>query len=434
MTASNEGFPEYRKSRLEHTLAIMKSVRVLAMIMAGGKGERLMPLTAVRSKPAVPFGGKYRIVDFVLSNMLNSGITANYVLVQYQSQSLIEHVRESWSIAGRLKDQFITVVPPQMRAGGGWYEGTADAVYHNLNLIADFRPDVVAVFGADHIYRMDVSQMIQFHQDSGAEATVAALPVSIEQSSQFGILEIDADDRLVGFEEKPARAKAMPGRPTMALSSMGNYIFDASLLLRTLERDAARPGSHDFGRNIIPDLIGGKKVFAYDFLRNDVPGLRSYEEKGYWRDVGTLDAYWQANMDLLGETPSFDLRNNQWPIVSAGYESPMASIVRTYADQSMIGQGSHIVDAEIRNSVIGRDVHIEPGAHLEECIIMDGVRIGAHARLHRVVADRFSSIPAGSDIGFQGSSQLPGCHISPTGLVIIPRDTKVSMTLMQSVS
>lgn len=412
----------------------MRAVRVLAMIMAGGKGERLMPLTAVRSKPAVPFGGKYRIIDFVLSNMLNSGITANYVLVQYRSQSLIEHVRESWSIAGRLKDQFITVVPPQMRAGGGWYEGTADAVYHNLNLIEDFRPDVVAVFGADHIYRMDVSQMIQFHRDSGAHVTVAALPVPSEQSSQFGILDVDADDRLVGFEEKPAKAKAMPGCPTMALSSMGNYIFDASVLLHTLKRDAARPGSHDFGRNIIPDLIGGKKIFAYDFLRNDVPGLRSYEETGYWRDVGTLDAYWRSNMDLLGETPLFDLRNDEWPIVSAGYESPMASIVRTYVDHSMIGQGSHIVDAEIRRSVIGRGVHIEPGAVLDECVIMDGVHIGPRSRLYRVIADRFSSIPAESDIGFQESSLLPGCHLSPTGLVIIPRDTKVSMNVMQSVS
>ncbi len=276
--------------------------------------------------------------------------------------------------------------------------------------------------------------MIRFHRDSGAEVTVAALPVPSEQSSQFGILEVDAEDRLVGFEEKPAKAKVMPGRPTMALSSMGNYIFDTSLLLRTLERDATSPGSHDFGRNIIPDLIGGKKIFAYDFLRNDVPGLRSYEEKGYWRDVGTLDAYWQANMDLLGETPPFDLRNNQWPIVSAGCESPMASIVRTYTDQSMIGQGSHIVDAEIRNSVIGRDVRIEPGARLEGCIIMDGVYIGAHARLRHVIADRFSRIPAESDIGFQESPQLPGCHVSPTGLVIIPRDTKVPMNLMQSVS
>lgn len=404
------------------------------MIMAGGKGQRLMPLTAVRSKPAVPFGGKYRIIDFVLSNMLNSGITAIYVLVQYRSQSLIEHLRESWSIAGRLRNQFVTVVPPQMRAHGGWYEGTADAVYQNLNLIEDFRPDVVAVFGADHIYRMDVSQMIQFHRERGAEATVAALPVPIEQSSQFGILEIDRADRLVGFEEKPRQAKAMPDRPTMALSSMGNYIFDTPLLVRTLERDAARPGSHDFGRNIIPDLIGGQKVYAYDFLRNDVPGLLPHEERGYWRDVGTLDAYWRSNMDLLGQTPPFDLRNDEWPIVSARYEGPMASMVRTYVDRSIIGQGSHIVDSEIRSSVIGRGVRIESGAHLEECVIMDGVRIGAHARLRRVIADRFSSIPPDSHIGYGEPPDSAVCHVSSTGLVVIPRDTKVSMTLMQSVS
>ena len=404
------------------------------MIMAGGKGERLMPLTAVRSKPAVPFGGRYRIIDFVLSNMLNSGITANYVLVQYRSQSLIEHVRESWSIAGRLKDQFVTVVPPQMRARGGWYEGTADAVYQNLNLIADFRPDVVAVFGADHIFRMDVSQMIQFHQESGAEVSVAALPVPIEQSSQFGILEVDKTGRLVGFIEKPKKAKAMPGNPHMAFSSMGNYLFNTSVLLRMLERDAAHTGSHDFGRNVIPDLIEGRKIYAYDFLRNEVPGLHPYEERGYWRDVGSLDAYWQSNMDVLGQTPTFDLRNNAWPVASAGYDGPMASLVRTYADDCMIGVGSHIVDAEIRSSVIGRGVRIESGARLEECVIMDGVRIGANARLRRVIADRFSSIPVESEIGFHESPQLPGCHVSPSGLVVIPRDTKVRMNQMQSIS
>ncbi len=412
----------------------MRPARVLAMIMAGGKGERLMPLTSVRTKPAIPFGGKYRIIDFVLSNMLNSGITANYVLVQYRSQSLIEHLRESWRIAGRLKNHFITVVPPQMRARGGWYEGTADAVYQNLNLIADFRPDVVAVFGADHIYRMDVSQMIQFHQDGGADATVAALPLPIEQASQFGIIEVDAQDRMLGFEEKPARPKSMPGQPTLALSSMGNYIFNAALLMRILERDAARGGGHDFGRNIIPELIQHHNVSVYDFLRNEVPGLRSHEERGYWRDVGTPDAYWQANMDLLGQTPAFDLRNDDWPILSGGYDGPMASLVQARVDDSMIGGGSHIVDADIRRSVIGRGVYIEPGAMLDECIIMDGVRIGSQSRLRRVIADRFSSIPAESDIGFQESPRLPGCHVSPSGLVMIPRDTKVPVNLMQSVS
>lgn len=412
----------------------MRPVQVLAMIMAGGKGERLMPLTAVRTKPAIPFGGKYRIVDFVLSNMLNSGITANYVLVQYRSQSLIEHLRESWRIAGRIKNHFITVVPPQMRAREGWYEGTADAVYHNLNLIADFRPDVVAVFGADHIYRMDVSQMIQFHQDCGAEVTVAALPLPIEQGSRFGIIEVDRQDRMIGFEEKPARPKSMPGQTDLALSSMGNYIFNAACLSRILERNSDRGGGHDFGRNIIPDLIERDKVYVYDFLRNEVPGLRSYEERGYWRDVGTPEAYWQANMDLLGQAPPFDLRNSEWPILSGGCDGPMASVVHTRVDDSMIGEGSHVVEADIRRSVIGRGVHIEPGAVLDECVIMDEVHIGSKSRLCRVIADRFSSIPAESDIGFRESPQPPGCHVSPTGLVIIPRDTKVPMNLMQSVS
>jgi glucose-1-phosphate adenylyltransferase len=321
-----------------------------------------------------------------------------------------------------------------MRARGGWYEGTADAVYHNLNLIADFRPDVVAVFGADHIYRMDVSQMIQFHQDCGADATVAALPLPIEQASQFGIIEVDAQDRMLGFEEKPARPKSMPGQPTLALSSMGNYIFNAALLMRILERDAARGGGHDFGRNIIPELIQHHKVYVYDFLRNEVPGLRSHEERGYWRDVGTPDAYWQANMDLLGQTPAFDLRNGDWPILSGGYDGPMASLVQARVDDSMVGEGSHIVDADIRRSVIGRGVYIEPGAMLDECIIMDGVRVGSQSRLCRVIADRFSSIPADSDIGFQESPRPPGCHISSSGLVMIPRDTKVPVNLMQSVS
>lgn len=416
------------------TNIIMRSIRALAMIMAGGKGERLMPLTAFRTKPAIPFGGKYRIIDFVLSNMLNSGITANYVLVQYRSQSLIEHLRESWRLGGRVKDHFITIVPPQMRARGGWYEGTADAVYHNLNLIEDFRPDVVAVFGADHIYRMDVSQMIQFHQERGAEVTVAALPLPIEQASQFGIIEADPQDRMIGFEEKPARPKFMPGRPMLALSSMGNYIFNADLLLRTLEGNAARGGGHDFGRHVIPKLIGHHQVSVYDFLRNEVPGIHAHEERGYWRDVGTPEAYWRANMDLLGQTPAFDLHNDAWPILSGGYDGPMASVVQSSIDDSMVGEGSHIVDAEIRRSVIGRGVRIEPGAFVDECVIMDGVHIGAQSRLSRVIADRFSRIPTESDIGFVDSPRPHGCQVSPTGLVIIPRNTKVPTRLMQSVS
>jgi glucose-1-phosphate adenylyltransferase len=370
------------------------------MIMAGGKGERLLPLTAVRSKPSVPFGGKYRIVDFVLSNFVNSGLSAMYVLVQYKSQSLIEHLRESWRIGGRLRHHFITVVPPQMRAREGWYEGTADAVYQNLNLIEDFRPTLVAVFGADHIYRMDVRQMIQFHLEAQADVTVAALPVPVGEAGAFGIVEVDRGQRVVGFEEKPKRPKPMPQDPTRAFSSMGNYLFRTDLLIRLLERDASRPGSHDFGRNILPDIVGTQRVMAYDFLQNEVPGVQPHEEPGYWRDVGTLEAYWQANMDLLGERPLFDLRNGEWPILA----------------------GTYIVEAQIRRSVIGRGVRIEPGAVVEDCVILDGVRIGANCRLRRVIADRFSTVPADRNIGYDLSEAREHFHVSPSGLVVIPKD------------
>ena len=390
--------------------------------MAGGKGERLMPLTAVRSKPAVPFGGKYRIVDFVLSNFVNSGLSAMYVLVQYKSQSLIEHLRESWRIGGRLRQHFITVVPPQMRAREGWYEGTADAVYQNLNLIEDFGPELVAVFGADHIYRMDLTQMIGFHLETEADVTVAALPVPVEEASGFGIVEVDRTQRVVGFEEKPKRPKPMPQDPSRAFSSMGNYLFRTDLLIRLLERDASRPGSHDFGRNIIPELIGTHRVFAYDFLRNRVPGVKPHEEPGYWRDVGTLDAYWRANMDLLGERPVFDLRNGEWPILAGTYDGPMASVVRSELDEAMVGQGCRIVEAQVRRSVIGRGVHIEPGALVEDSVILDGVHIGANSRLRRVIADRFSSVPADRDIGFDTGATDGACHVSPSGLVVIPKE------------
>jgi glucose-1-phosphate adenylyltransferase len=396
--------------------------RVLAIIMAGGKGERLMPLTAFRSKPAVPFGGKFRIIDFVLSNFVNSGVLAIYVLVQYKSQSLIEHLRQAWRIGGRIKNNFITVVPPQMRAGEGWYEGTADAVYQNLNLVYDFDPDVVAVFGADHIYRMDINDMVRCHTERQADVTVAALPVALRQAKHFGIIETDDDQRITGFQEKPEQAKPMPGDLDRVFASMGNYLFNRDLLVEVLQHDASKPGSHDFGRDIIPRLLSTNRIYAYNFQENRIPGLRSYEEAAYWRDVGTLDAYWQANMDLLGQTPLFDLRNDRWPILSDSYDGPMASLVRTRVDEAMIGQGSQIVDAEIRRSVIGREVIIEAGAHLEECVIADGVHIAAGAKLRRVVADRFSKVPSRVELGYGASIDLERYHVSPSGLVVLPRN------------
>jgi glucose-1-phosphate adenylyltransferase len=380
-----------------------------------------MPLTEQRSKPAVPFGGKYRIVDFVLSNFLNSGNLAMYVLVQYRSQSLIEHLRRAWRIGGRIKQHFITVVPPQMKARGGWYEGTADAVYHNLNIIRDFGPDLVAVFGADHIYRMDINQMIQFHQEKRAEVTVAALPVPLHAATGFGIIEAKGDGRVTGFEEKPKHPKSIPRDPEQAYSSTGNYIFGAELLMKVLEEDAAKPGSHDFGRDIIPHLIKGHRVMAYNFCDNIVPGTKPYEEQGYWRDVGTLEAYWQAHMDMLGSTPLLDLRNEAWPILSDTFDGPTASFARATIEDSLVGQGSLVTDAMIRQSVIGRNVHIEHGVEIDECVILDGARVGSKARLRRVIADRYNVIPQSAEMGFVPEVDRKSYQTTKSGLVILPR-------------
>ncbi len=396
--------------------------RVLAIIMAGGKGERLMPLTAFRSKPSVPFGGKYRIIDFVLSNFVNSGVLAIYVLVQYKSQSLIEHLRQAWRIGGRIKNNFITIVPPQMRAGEGWYEGTADAVYQNLNLVYDFDPDVVAVFGADHIYRMDINDMVRSHSEREADVTVASLPVPLSEAGSFGIVETDQDERVVRFLEKPKQANPMPQDPDRAYASMGNYLFNKDLLIEVLEHDATKPGSHDFGRNIIPHLLDSHRVFAYNFQDNSVPGVQSYEEPAYWRDVGTLDAYWQAHIDLLGERPIFDLRNDSWPILTDSYDGPMANLVRTTVDESMVGQGGQFIEADIRRSVIGRGVRIDSGARLEECVIADGVHIGAGAKLRRVIADRFSKIPADIELGYGETVDRERFYVSSSGLIVLPRN------------
>ena len=379
--------------------------KVLAMIMAGGKGERLMPLTEQRSKPSVPFAGNYRIADFVLSNFINSGIQAMYVLVQYRSQSLIEHLRRAWRFSGPNRQAFITVVPPQMKGRGKWYEGTADAVYQNINLIRDFAPGLVAVFGADHIYRMDLRQMIQFHLDQQAEVTVAALPVPIHAAKGFGIIEASSDFQIVGFEEKPAQPKPMPGNPEMSYSSMGNYIFNVDTLVRTLEKDASKAGTHDFGRDIIPSLIKSHRVLAYDFMDNAVPGIHPYEEWGYWRDVGTMEAYWQANMDVLGEAPLFDLRNVKWPITTDALTDPVASMVRSQMNDAMVGQGSLVIDSTINRSIIGRNVRIGEGCTIEESIILDGTVIGPKCHLQRCIIDRFNVIESGTTMGGDKSRQ-----------------------------
>ncbi len=389
--------------------------------MAGGKGERLGPLTAFRSKPAVPFGGRYRIVDFVLSNLVNSHIYSIYLLVQYKSQSLIEHVRQNWVLSSVIRDHFVAVVPPQMRMGPEWFQGTADAVYQNINLIEDQNPELVIVFGADHIYRMDIRQMIDFHLDKGADVTVAARPVPLEQASAFGVIVTDRDKRITGFQEKPEHPAPMPDSRARAYVSMGNYIFNRKVLVKALVHAQTR-GQHDFGSHIIPGLVGSGKVYAYDFGTNKVPGVRPYEEQGYWRDVGTIPAFYQAHRDMLGEPPVFDLHNDKWPIHPAGYKGPAAQIVNGEIQNSIISEGVVIRNARIANSIIRRDVVLEEGASVEDSIIMDHTVIGKGCRLRRVISDKFNVFAEGASIGFDPERDRAGrYYVDDSGIVIIPK-------------
>lgn len=394
--------------------------KVMAFVMAGGEGSRLRPLTADRCKPAVPFGSRYRIVDFVLSNLANSDIRSIYLLVQYMPQSLIEHIRKAWTVSALFSEQFVTVVPPQMTKEHMQFGGTADAVYQSLNLMNMHRPDLVAVFGADHIYRMDVRQMVRFHCENEADVTVAALPVPLDQVSSFGIIETDAAGRIQGFQEKPAQAKPMPNDPRRAYASMGNYLFGADLLREALE-EAHRRGETDFGRHVLPRLSQTQRVFAYDFSTNVVPGTKSYEEAGYWRDVGTLDTYFEAHMDVLGIEPCFDAFNPQWPIYSSHYQGPTARVIRGSLDNVLLGAATIVSDATIRNSLLRREVVVEPGAVIEDCVIMDYVCVGAGARLRHVIIDRHNKIAPGTQIGFDHErDRTAGYHITEGGLVVLP--------------
>jgi len=400
----------------------MAHPKLLAFVLAGGKGERLSPLTEFRSKPAVPFGGRYRIADFVLSNLINSRIYSVYLLVQYKSQSLIEHVRQNWVMSPVVRDHFVTVVPPQMRMGPEWFQGTADAVFQNINLIYDNEPELVAVFGSDHIYRMDIRQMVDFHLEKDALVTVAARPVPIEQASSFGVIAADRDRRITGFQEKPARPAAMPGDPRHAFVSMGNYVFSAEALIQSLIRSQEKR-QHDFGSHIIPGLLDTGRVFAYDFAENVVPGTMPYEEKGYWRDVGTIPAYYEATMDMLGTFPRCDLNNKQWPIHPPRYDGPAALIHGGEIRNSIVSEGDVVHDARIVNSVLRRDVVIEDGVSIEDCIIMDHTVVKKGARLRKVIVDKFNIIGPGEEIGFDSDKdrQYCGCHLDPAGIAVIAK-------------
>lgn len=399
----------------------MAHPKILAFVLAGGKGERLFPLTSFRSKPSVPFGGRYRIVDFALSNFVNSHIYSIYLLVQYRSQSLIEHVRQNWVLSPVIRDQFVAVVPPQMRMGPEWFQGTADAVFQNMNLIRQHNPELVLVFGSDHIYRMDIRQMIDFHMKSDAFVTVAARPVPIEQASAFGVIVTDSEKRIVGFQEKPKKPTPMPDDSSRAYVSMGNYIFNREVLLDSLAK-AQRKKQHDFGAHVIPDLVHSGRVFAYDFGTNTIPGTMLTEERGYWRDVGTIAAFFDAHMDMLGASPRFEPGNKFWPIHPSGYEGPAAKILKGEIINSIIAEGTVIHGAHIRNSFIRSDVIIEDGVSVEDCIILDHCLLKRGARLRRVIVDKLNVIQENEQIGFNPEKDRFRCHIDPCGIAILPRE------------
>ena len=402
-------------------------LRVLGIILAGGKGTRLYPLTKERAKPAVPFGGKYRIVDFVLSNFINSGIYSIYVLTQFRSQSLLQHLNEGWQTGGILKNQFIIPVPAQMRsAGETWYQGTADAIYQNINLIEQAEPHIVAIFGADHIYRMNIAHMIAAHQDAKAACTVAAIPVHRKYAHEFGVIEVARDQRILAFHEKNPDSPAIPGDPDQVFASMGNYLFATPTLLKALHEDAAdENSSHDFGRDILPKLVAGQHaIYAYDYQTNKIPGEPA-EAQPYWRDVGTIEAYWEANMDLRSVKPALNLYNRQWPLRTSGYPDPPAKFTfddedrRGEAIDSIVSGGCILSGGRVRNSVLGRGVRIHAGASVEDSVILDNCDIGRHAKVRRAILDKNVRVPADSTIGYDVEQDRELYYVTETGIVVV---------------
>ncbi len=402
-------------------------IRVLGIVLAGGKGRRLFPLTRERAKPAVPFGGQYRIIDFVLSNFINSGINSIYVFTQFRSQSLLQHLSEGWRFSGVLPTHFIIPVPAQMRSEDEtWYQGTADAILQNINLVQQSDPDVVAIFGADHIYRMNVASMINFHVSKHAEVTVAAIPMPRRHAAEFGVIEADEDGRILAFHEKDAHAPTMPGNPDQVYASMGNYIFSKSRLVELLEGDAKDPASHhDFGTDILPKLAGNAPIYAYNFQTNRIPGEDEHYIP-YWRDVGSIDSYYEANMDLRSVKPALNLYNRQWPLRSASYPDPPAKFIfdeahrRGEAIESIVSGGCILSGGVVRNSVLGRNVRVHTGALVDNCVIMDNCDIGRHAKLRRAILDKNVLVPEGATVGYDlGADRARGWHVTDSGIVVI---------------
>ncbi|MEO8661052.1 MAG: glucose-1-phosphate adenylyltransferase [Bryobacteraceae bacterium] len=401
-------------------------LRVLAFVLAGGKGTRLYPLTKERAKPAVPFGGRYRIIDFVLSNLVNSGIYSTYVLIQFKSQSLLQHLRDGWEFSGILRNQFIIPVPAQMRsAGETWYRGTADAIFQNINLIEQADPHVVVIFGADHIYRMNIREMIEFHERKRAQVSIAAIPVEKKWASEFGVIDTAPDGRVLGFVEKREDAPTMPSNPDCVYASMGNYVFSTPVLLKALYDDAAdESSSHDFGRDILPKMIHRNDMFAYDFQTNHIPGDPP-DQMVYWRDVGTIDAYYDASMDLRAVKPDLNLYNRNWPLRTAGYYDPPPKFTfddegrRGQATDSIVSGGTILAGGVVKNSVLGRGVRVHTGAVVEDSILFDNCDIGRHSKVRRAILEKNVRVPEGATIGYDLEKDKKFHHVTESGIVVV---------------
>ncbi len=406
----------------------MASPKILVMILAGGEGKRMMPLTNDRAKPAVPFGGTYRIIDFVLSNFANANMLKIAVLTQYKSHSLDRHISQTWRFS-TLLGNYVTPVPAQMRRGPQWFQGSADAIYQNLNLIYDERPDIVCVFGADHIYRMDPSQLVDHHLAVGAGVTVAAIPVSRSEATAFGVIESDVDGRILAFHEKSPNPPTMPGDDQRCLASMGNYVFDSQTLIDIVTPNEDLP-LIDMGGDVIPALTRSGVAHVYDFSTNIVPG-QDERERGYWRDVGTLDAYYEANMDLIAPVPVFNLYNDQWPVYTYRKPLPPAKVSRgvggepAYVDGSLLSQGSIVSGAHVERSIISPGVFVDHDAHVTDSIIMEGVHVGAGARLRNCIIDKNVVIPDWSRVGLDAEEDRQRYTLSDSGIVVIEKDRKL---------
>ena len=395
------------------------------MVLAGGRGERLYPLTRDRAKPAVPFGAIYRIIDFTLSNCLHSGIRHIYALTQYKSTSLNRHIQLGWNILSPPLGEFIEAVPAQQRIDEHWYQGTADAIFQNIYTLQEEKPDLVIILSGDHIYKMDYRKMIAFHLERGADLTVATIRMDRKLSPEFGVIEVNGDGRMIGFQEKPEEPKTIPGDPGGILASMGIYVFNTELLVRRLIEDARSESSHDFGKDILPMMIGKDEVFAFDFRQGDIGGT------GYWRDVGTIDAYYEANMDLIAITPQLNLYDPRWPILT--YQPPAPPAKTVWIEERRVGtalnsimsNGCIISGGNVKRSILSPRVTVHSFAEVGDSILLEGVDVGRNAKIKRAIVDKEVQIPPGTEIGYNLEEDAKRFTVTASGIVVVPKGIRL---------